>query len=797
MSTRLRILWIGGLVSVFAHLAASPTAAQTPGSVSGIVRHADTNAPIANATVRIAGSQLGASTNREGRFRIEGVPAGEQVVEAQLIGFTFATVPITVAADSTIELVIRLSPTALSLDGVVVTATMAERDVLDVPVSASVVSAWEIETRGAHQVADALVGTPSIRITDYSDGFSQGIQIRSLGESGHYQNAEVLVLVDGIPQLNANSQSFLDQVPFEEVERIEIVRGPSSALYGRNAIAGTVNIITRMPPNEPTFAAELGTGSFGYLRPRLHAGGSLGDGRFSFLASGSMERSNGWRDRTRRESEQAYAKGLLDMGGGSTLSLTAQYLGLRHRLASQIPLRADGTELPVRRITNLNVVPGHRTLNEMLQIGASWVRPLSASTELTVVGYLRDTDRLIRADGSFIDAIDEENHLLVIYPFDSDLEERIVGAEPRVTWKSALLGRGHQLTAGASVEHSKGTSPGAFLEGPGSGPYGELFVNYLTGEADVAGLESIPSRDGRFDVDNYGAYVQSELELTERTSLTTGLRWDRQERSLVDDLRGSNRSASYSRLTPRVALNHRFDAVSSIYLTYGEGFNPPFGAAFQFDRPGVEDLKPERAQNYEVGLKLGLLDRRLHLAGALFRTERRDLVQTVRQDNQNVQVNAGALDINGVEVEVTAYLDELLAGASLRGTYAYADPVWKNFVLSGVDYAGTIPVNVSRHVASLSANWQNEWLGAVAWGDYMSGWYMDRSNSVRSDDYTVFNAGLTASHPAVPGVSLGLHLRNLLNTEYFTRSEVDIGGNVIAASPGRPRWFELNVGYRW
>lgn len=246
-------------------------------------------------------------------------------------------------------------------------------------------------------------------------------------------------------------------------------------------------------------------------------------------------------------------------------------------------------------------------------------------------------------------------------------------------------------------------------------------------------------------------------------------------------------------------MNHAWSPDASAYVTYGEGFNPPFGAAFQFDREGVEELDPERAHNFEIGVKLGLLERRLTLTSALFHVRRRDLVQTVRQDNRSVQVNAGALDVTGVEIEARAALDRLIDGTSVHGSYAYSEPVWKDYVLGGVDFAGKMPVNVSRHIASAGIDWNaaRETWAVGAWADYVGPWYMDRANAVESNGYTVFNARLSAALLLPRRLSVSLHLLNVLDEEHFTRSEVDALGDVIAASPGRPRRVQALLRYDW
>lgn len=115
-------------------------------------------------------------------------------------------------------------------DTIVVTATKSELEILEVPAAISVVTLEKIEAQGAQTAVEALQGEPGVRISTYTEGSFPIVQIRSSGDAGQFQNTDVLVLIDGIPQVNLNDQSYYDQIPFEAIERIEVVRGPTSAL---------------------------------------------------------------------------------------------------------------------------------------------------------------------------------------------------------------------------------------------------------------------------------------------------------------------------------------------------------------------------------------------------------------------------------------------------------------------------------------------------------------------------------------------------------------------------------------
>ena len=681
------------------------------------------------------------------------------------------------------------------IDTIVVTATKSAVDILEAPAAISVVTLDKIEAQGAQTAVEALQGEPGVRISTYTEGNFPIVQIRSSGDAGQFQNTDVLVLVDGIPQVNLNDQSYYEQVPFEAVERIEVVRGPTSALYGRNGVGGTINIITRKAPDDTEFSATLTGGSFGFLKPRVTAGGVLGD-NVKVLVSGSYENSDGWRDQTEREAIDFFARADIDFTSTTALSLTAQYFDVNQEVATILPLLPDATDVPgIDREESFNL-PGAEVRNESLQLAAVLDHEFSDVLRFSAPLYFRQTERILDRDGSFIDNIDTDAQTFDLYPFTPRSEESIIGFTPRLFWTpSDQL----ELIVGVDYERNDAESGASNTFPAGTNFFTPITVNYNTGEflTDINDLEELVRRDGEFESTVWAFYSQARIGLTDRLRLTLGGRFDRQERTLEDPLRPNpSVEADYDRFTPRVALDYAFTDDVHGYVSYSQGFNPPFGGAFAFERAGADALEPEVATNYEVGLKTRFPNGRGFVNLAAFILEREDLVQTLRIEGVNTQINAGGLDVWGIEVDAAYDLGD---GFTVSGNYSYTDTEWQEFTVRDISFAGFEVIQNPKHLASASLDWTSGdgRFEAGVWVDYIGERFADRPNTVELDAYTVAN--LQAAYRPFGDERLTLRVQgfNLFDEEYLTRTELDFAGSILGGAPGRPASFLASVNVRY
>ena len=230
---------------------------QVVSTLSGTVTDKQTHKPLYGVNLMIHGTVLGASSDEKGAFIITAVPPGKYDFEARMIGYESEIRQIEIIPSKTIRLELSLEPTVLIQPNVVVTASKRSQRIEDAPTTVDVIALEEIRMRNAATLDEVLQNTSGLRVIDG--------QIDLRGSTGFNWSAgsRVLLMVDGHPMINGDSGGInWDFIPPEEVERVEVVKGAGSALYGSNAMAGMVNIITRDPSETPKSRIRLSYGVY-------------------------------------------------------------------------------------------------------------------------------------------------------------------------------------------------------------------------------------------------------------------------------------------------------------------------------------------------------------------------------------------------------------------------------------------------------------------------------------------------------------------------------------------------------
>ena len=232
------------------------------GVIKGVITDAETGALLPGTAVRAEARALGAYANARGEFIIKNVPEGEYTLLVSLVGYALKKVPVTVRSlGDTSVLQIKLRAQILKTNDVVISAGKRVQAAQDVPVSITVVDSKSLQQRNITRVDEALRYIPGVYVSRDqvnirgSSGFSLGFGSR------------VSVFMDGFSMLSADGGDVkFDVIPMFNVERIEVVKGAGSALYGTGALGGVVNVITAQPSENP----ELRFRGFGgaYTLPR-------------------------------------------------------------------------------------------------------------------------------------------------------------------------------------------------------------------------------------------------------------------------------------------------------------------------------------------------------------------------------------------------------------------------------------------------------------------------------------------------------------------------------------------------
>ena len=253
-------------------LGATTAFAQGHGAVRGTVKDKETGDPVPYANVLVRGTPLGRIVDSDGAFFFSSLPEGRHEIVVSRIGYQTASEAVTVRSGETTVLDFELVTSPIQMEEVVITGTKTPRHIKDVPVRTQVLTREAIEQTGACDLYQALDGTPGVRVEEQCQAcnFSQ-VRLLGLGPD-HTQ-----VLIDGQPVYSGLAAVYgLQQIGTASIERIEVVKGGASALYGGGAIAGAINLISRIPTDRPTAGLTLQFGDHSTQRYELTASQRVG-----------------------------------------------------------------------------------------------------------------------------------------------------------------------------------------------------------------------------------------------------------------------------------------------------------------------------------------------------------------------------------------------------------------------------------------------------------------------------------------------------------------------------------------
>jgi iron complex outermembrane receptor protein len=287
------------LLAVVAFFAATGAVGAQAGSVAGRVTESESGSPVAGARVQVLSGATAvgvAQTGADGAYRIGNIAAGTYSVVVNMIGYSARRIEgVTVTAGATATADIVMSQLAVQLNQVVTTGTRgAEPEkILDSPNSISLVTSERIAERPAVTVTDHLKSQPGLSI---SNGGIVQANIVSRGFNNAFSTS-MLMLQDyrfaGVPSLRVNVP-FLFTGTGEDIDRIEVLQGPASALYGPNSGSGVLHVITKSPFQSQGTTLTLDGGERSMMRLAGRHAGIFGEGKFGYKLSGEYFRANDW-----------------------------------------------------------------------------------------------------------------------------------------------------------------------------------------------------------------------------------------------------------------------------------------------------------------------------------------------------------------------------------------------------------------------------------------------------------------------------------------------------------------------
>ncbi|HYD26780.1 TonB-dependent receptor [Brevundimonas sp.] len=578
-----------------------------------------------------------------------------------------------------------------TVEEVVVTARRREERLQDVPVAVTALSSEALENLQATDIGDLQGAVPNLTLHE-GDAANAVVYLRGVGQvdSLAFADPGVGVYVDDV-YLGRAQGAFLSVY---DVDRIEVLRGPQGTLYGRNTIGGAVKFVSTPLSAEWGGRAEASVGDYGLVESRISVGGALnGDATLLGKAAVSLSRRDGYSDNAfdgmdDGDKDQVAGRVSLEYRPTDALSVRLNVDASRDRPdTSRTPARATPVLglYPDTMADPFEVDADFNDLNTLDTFGAA----LTADWALSDLWSFKSVTAWRSMD--YASHLDLDATPLAVFGVYVDEDQHQFSQEFQLTYA------GERLNAVAGVfyfDESDLTYSG--LLGP--------VISLVTG--------SINDQHNR----SWAAYGQATYDLSERLSLTAGLRYTYEDKDfrrtqtfygpltepparddpglLVTDI---DTSESWDSWSPKLGLDYAVSDDVMAYVSVSRGFKSGGFDGRANDASGAAPYDPETLWAYEAGVKSTLMDRRLTANMAVFWNDYTDLqLSSFSADGGGgfiaLFTNAGAATIRGAELELTA---RPVAELTLNATVGYLDARYDEYI-----GPGGVDISDQRHLVN-------------------------------------------------------------------------------------------------
>lgn len=645
-------------------------------------------------------------------------------------------------------------------------ATRTETALVDVPQSVNVVTQRVIEDRAPLSLDEAINGVSGVKQGNTLGGTQDAIQKRGFGT-----NRDNSIMRDGMQSVQARNFT-------PTTERIEILKGPASMLYGVQDPGGVINVVTKKP--QPVAATSLSAwgSSFGGGGTQLDTTGPLGESALAYRLIIDDQHYDYWRNFG--SIDQTVVAPSLSWSNTDTEVLLAY-----EHMEYSVPFDR-GTQINPLTGKVLDI-PRNRRLDEPFNVTTG----RSDAVNLRIAHRLNDDWKLNLGYGYSYNYYNDNQSRFMSANYTTGAVTRRADAtrDAEQTAHTATVnalgdlhwgGVRHELLVGVDYMKNDRTL-GDLLRNSQRVDFN--FNNPVYGRAPLPSVVSARDSDQTDELKTYAVFLQDSLHLSERWILQGGIRYDH-----FDEVTGKGRpfvvgsDVSDGKVVPRVGLVYKLDPDWSLYTSYTESFRPNTSIATP-----IGNLPPEEGKAYEIGTKFQ--NDWITATAALFNIVKENVQTSETCGTETCTRVSGKVRSRGLELDVTGELDEFW---SLTGSYAYTDTeVLEDPILKGQPIDG-----VSKHTASL---YLTRDFGRLGVGDlragagvrYMSRWGVNNGSAGSANrEYYLPSAQVADAFIAyrIPlekqDLTLQLNLKNAFDERYYVSSS-GLGSPAIVI--GEPR----------
>jgi iron complex outermembrane recepter protein len=642
------------------------------------------------------------------------------------------------------------------------TATRTDTPLRDIPQSIQVVPRQVLEERNVRTVTEAVETVSGI--VDGADyfgaptgariirGFSQGTG------GGNFRNGY-------------RDVDFYGLTGTKTIERVEVLKGPASVLFGAVEPGGIINVITRQPLSEPYYKLAFEAGNYGFFEPSIDLSGPLtADDTVLYRFIANYQDAGSFQEFVNTDLLTIAPSITLNLGDKTALNLYYEYLEFNGIPAeSYTGIFSNGKFFPrdfyagypdFSANNNTTQRVGY-TLNH--EFNDNW----QIRNNISVVAY-----KAYEKYSIGLDLLDDQ--FLEIRANDREY------ATDNYFGQIDLLGKfntgpiPHQLLIGFDFNRNVSI----FNPDAASAPNLDIFDP----DYDVAEPDYAPRFSSRDFTQSYGVYLQDQVSLLENLKLLIGGRLDWISRNAttdgIDDPEQNN-----SAFSPRIGLVYQPSNTVSLYASYGQSLNPAFGF-----NPNGEAFEPTRGTQYEFGVRTNFLDGRISANLAAYHLTKSNIT-TSDPDDPDFSIQVGKQRSQGIELDV---IGEILPGWNIVASYAYTDAA---ITEDNTYEVGNRLVGVPENQVSLWTTYQIQAGDLRGLGFGLGLFYVgeragDLENSFELPNYVRTDAAIYYRRDQF---SAAINIRNLLDTDYIRASD----GGSLFLQRGAPFTIIGSVGWEF
>lgn len=581
-------------------------------------------------------------------------------------------------------------------------------------------------------------------------------------------------LMDGYSMKSATlgNTGFLDEVNAADIESVEITRGPGSVLHSSKAVGGTINVISRDPPQTPEFGVWSDAGTYGLRRVGAHAAGSAENGAVGASVTASHMQDENWRDRSARETQAISGKFVMKPDADTKITFRAEYVDWYKEYPGTIDQTTFDQNWQAAKYKNLyedysyytTMLDFKRRIGTGGELAFAWVNHKQWGTNACPSGCSSPA-----ASSTEIETDYDDTNLRAVYRQDFDyLKSRVyVGVD-------AFLGEKND-------------------------------DSYKRGLNSFARL----NRTKSFTIDEttIAPFAQYEFSPLERLRFTLGVRQENYNLESDDHLGTKDGSKSYDELVRKGGVTYEYAKNHYIWGGIGEGFYVP-STDQTVSGTNAHDLPPETSLTYSAGIRGTLVNQRITYDIGYYHTTINDMAISMPcptagtsstecpdafSSTDTYPVAAGKVRFEGIESALSWRPIDLF---KISAAHTYALNTFVEYKDGSGDYSGkNYYYSPEHHLNARLTVYPAAGLSVQLEADYISSYFLDFANTDTYQRPVLFN--LRTAYKMDGGMELWAHAYNLFDVKYAERVGVDSKGGHTYSEGYHPLTVRAGISYKW